>query len=250
MNPWRTLIFVTDFEVPFCWILVAKRFQRLWRNSNLGRAGSLPRIWVPFIEEGLTRYYSRTDQPATSTHSLVWLFLNTFGDFNASDPRDKLLALLDLSMEAQSSKKMELTFKPDYSKTISQVFVDFTRYCLRDRRVHLTLNYFCQGPRRLSPQSAMVQGDKVPNGCLSTREHPSWALWPTDGRYWAASNLCKVQIERGFNYNLASEYPVHYFDSSEDLKMVPMRIVNLLLSSRGIKIGVVKSILKLPIRHI
>lgn len=250
LNPRKTLVFVTDLCMPLCWIIVAERFQRLWRDCYpMGRGGSLPRMWVALIEGGLTRSNTLTNQPGTSTHRLGWLFLNTYRDFNATDPRDKLFALLDLSMEAQGTKKRDLGLEPDYSKTISQVFIDFTRYCLRDMRALSTLNCLCQGPRRLSPQSPMAQGEKVPDGCLATREHPSWALWPTDGRYWAASSLLKVEIDRGVNYNLASEYPIHYFDLSQD-SMVPMRMINFLLSLRGIRIGVVKSILKLPLQHI
>jgi len=52
--------------------------------------------------------------------------LSTFSVFKATDPRDKLYAIIGLSKEGQNLEKYPL-IKPDYRKTVVQTYIDLVR---------------------------------------------------------------------------------------------------------------------------
>ncbi|KAF7542167.1 hypothetical protein G7054_g69 [Neopestalotiopsis clavispora] len=247
--PSRTFLFVTVAHVPWAWIIVADRFRHLWRKIYpTGQNGPLPIIWANLIQQK----FRESEAPSTEPRSLYSLFIDTYEEFNATDLRDKLFALIGLSAEGGGSQRsMHELVQPDYSKSLSQVFIDFTRYCIMNGGGLEVLSLLCGGPRRLFPSSPMLNDPSLPKpeACLDVRSHPSWALWPASGGPWTVSSLTKVQRHTGHNYDLASGFPAHLLDLANDPTCtLPRAITNRILSLAGVKVGLVKSIFNLPIR--
>ncbi|KAE8452941.1 hypothetical protein EG329_012128 [Mollisiaceae sp. DMI_Dod_QoI] len=99
-------------------------------------------------------------------------------DLDASDPRDKLFALLNFAQPSNDS-----ALRPDYEKDVSTVFRDFTRWWISSRQslrilsaVHCSVGRTWQ---RLSPLPAPLQ---------STTK-PSWTLWHDGRSAWGRASL-------------------------------------------------------------
>jgi hypothetical protein len=99
-------------------------------------------------------------------------------DLDASDPRDKLFALLNLAQPSNDS-----VLRPDYEKDVSTIFRDFTRWWISSRQslrilsaVHCSVGRTWQ---RLSP---------LPTPLKSTTR-PSWTLWHDGRSAWGRASL-------------------------------------------------------------
>jgi len=99
-------------------------------------------------------------------------------DLDASDPRDKLFALLNLAQPSSDS-----VLQPDYEKDVSAVYRDFTRRWISSRQslrilsaVHCSVGRTWQG---LSP---------LPKPLQSTTR-PSWTLWHDGRSAWGRASL-------------------------------------------------------------
>lgn len=99
-------------------------------------------------------------------------------DLDASDPRDKLFALLNLTQPSNDS-----VLRPDYEKDVSTIFRNFTRWWIASRQslrilsaVHCSVGRTWQ---RLSPLPTPLQS--------TTR--PSWTLWHDGKSAWGRATL-------------------------------------------------------------
>ncbi|KAK4501894.1 hypothetical protein PRZ48_007703 [Zasmidium cellare] len=261
----RTFVHTAVAQVPWRWLVVANRFRQEWRKlMPTGQKESLPVVWGPLVHErllrakrfpggenGMLRYQKETG----FTWRLYWLFVNTYEYFDATDIRDKIFALLDMSLEAAGPKKMALPgIAPNYSRenTPSVVFRSFTRWCIENTGNLEILSLVCGGPRRVLPTSVTVStvyGGKVPDHHLDARFHPSWAIWPTKPGPFPVSSLTKVQSHRGDEYDLASKQAAAMLDvSSHPLFKIPNGIASRLIALGGQRIGTVKANFQMPIR--
>jgi hypothetical protein len=55
-------------------------------------------------------------------------------DLKASDPRDKLFALLGLGRETWATRQVTPALQPDYDKPVANVMADFTRWWISEHR--------------------------------------------------------------------------------------------------------------------
>lgn len=126
----RTRIHLGDYQMPWSGVIVADRFQRLWRKRMpAGQENSLPAWWSEALQLRLKHEAEvhnsddggRTACDFQSFSSLYLLILNTWDSFEATDARDKIFALLGLSFEATGSRKFALGFAPDYNKPPSEI---------------------------------------------------------------------------------------------------------------------------------
>ncbi|KXT07664.1 hypothetical protein AC578_10172 [Pseudocercospora eumusae] len=261
----RTFVHTTVTQVPWRWLVVANRFRQIWRKlMPTGMKESLPIAWGSLVHErllrakrissggkSLLRYH---DDPGFQW-KLYWLFINTYEEFDATDIRDKIFALLDLSLEAAGPRKMEMPgLAPNYRKenTPSLVFRNFTRWCISNTGHLEILSLLCGGPRRVLPTNVTVSkvyNGKVPDHYLDARFHPSWAIWPAKPGPFPVSSLARVQNHRGDKYDLASKHPAAMLDvSSHPLYNIPNDIAGRLIALGGQLIGTVKSNFQMPIR--
>ncbi|MCJ1450242.1 hypothetical protein MMC28_000571 [Mycoblastus sanguinarius] len=104
-------------------------------------------------------------------------------DLDATDPRDKIFALLTFGEETSDVGNLTAEIRPDYTKSIARVFADFTRWWIATHRslrilsaVHVSLGRTWQ---RLSQQSAFVED----------LDHASWSLWHDGKNFWTRGTL-------------------------------------------------------------
>lgn len=105
-------------------------------------------------------------------------------DLDATDPRDKIFALLPFSNF--SGPNLPDDVKPDYTKSVGQVFADFTRWWILHHSslqilsaVHASVGRTWQ---KLSPREA-----KFPRG--NKNERASWSIWHDGKTNWAQACL-------------------------------------------------------------
>ncbi|KAK5077854.1 hypothetical protein LTR51_000035 [Lithohypha guttulata] len=120
---WSHVLFADLF------ISVAYKFLRLkisgltqpWRDferNERGPAGGSPQR-VPILE----------------------LFEGVCQQFDATDTRDKLFGLLAMGQETHDILALSPLIAPDYRKSVSQVYIDFTKWCIITSRSLAVLGY-------------------------------------------------------------------------------------------------------------
>ncbi|KAF1991947.1 HET-domain-containing protein [Aulographum hederae CBS 113979] len=79
------------------------------------RSGYLPELWLSLAQRGREDPLAITD------------ILFRAREFNATDPRDKIFALLGLGRETRDQPSSHSQLTPNYSKSKTQVYADFTK---------------------------------------------------------------------------------------------------------------------------
>ena len=104
-------------------------------------------------------------------------------DLDATDPRDKIFALLQFGDDTNSPDRLSPEIKPDYEKDVSQVFSDFTRWWIVTYQslrilstVHVSRGRTWQTTTMRKPASRI-------------HDHPSWCLWHDGESDWAKATL-------------------------------------------------------------
>jgi len=92
------------------------------------------------------------------------LFTTVCQNFDASDPRDKLFGLLTMGKETYDIANLDALMVPNYSKPVDQVFVDFTKWCIRQTWSLDALGYATYTSRTLGSASSVA---KIPSWTLS-----------------------------------------------------------------------------------
>jgi hypothetical protein len=262
INAESTWIHVTKASVPWNWVIVADRFRQYWRRIYpTADRGRLPLMWGHLLKHRLLYARKLQSEKKLSVGNsevirvlvpLYTLFTNTYEEFAATDLRDKLFALLDLAVETRPGTPSRQMLAPNYTKTVSQVFSNFTRWCIQSQGNLEVLSLLCGGPRRLhhydvAELSKNLGPISIPY--IDARTHPSWALWPTTGGYWSETSLTKVNDKRTTKFDLASNQELSLYNlASHPFIQLPDELVDRFLSLGGKRIGTIKSILALPIR--
>ena len=129
--------------------------------------------------------------------------------FQATCPQDKLFALLGMGDETHRMSANSELIQVDYKKSVSQVFRDFSRYCIENRGDLEHLNVV---GKTLRCGFAGLGVPIVPQDHpLPPGDHPSWALWHSTKAEWTSElqwdsgppgsivrgddEICKVDID-------------------------------------------------------
>ncbi|KAG4430131.1 hypothetical protein IFR05_014387 [Cadophora sp. M221] len=146
-------------------------------------------------------------------------------DLDASDPRDKLFALLNLAQQSDDSAP-----RPDYEKDVSTVFCDFTRWWMSSQQslrilsaVHCSVGRTWQ---KLSP---------LPKPLEST-PRPSWTLWHDGRSAWGRASL---------GLSPSTEYRASG-DTKPDVALLEQNLDPSTLLLKGIQIGSIERISPFP----
>lgn len=110
----------------------------------------------------------------------------------ASDPRDKLFALLQFGRETHAIAALPPAVRPDYRKPVLRVFADFVRWWIGVHRSLRILSAVHTLPGR-SWQKMDARGcgtgDRPPPLDLAALDHPSWCVWHGGEANWAKGTL-------------------------------------------------------------
>ena len=107
-------------------------------------------------------------------------------DLDATDPRDKVFALLSFAKETSELRQIDPMIRPDYGKSIARVFADLTRWWISINKslrilsaIHLSVGRTWQ---RLSPVQGAIVTQKQSG-------RPSWSLWHDGRSVWTGGTL-------------------------------------------------------------
>ncbi|KAK5950568.1 hypothetical protein OHC33_008511 [Knufia fluminis] len=146
------------------------------------------------------------------------LFENICQGFNATDARDKLFGILSMGKETLDISNLDPLVAPDYFKPVSQVFVDFTKWCIRQYRSLVPLGYATYTLRNTETNAHASGGP------------PSWAINHLPSFATFGEKICETQ-----GHNACGE-------SSIDLELLDdwQKRDPRLLALRGYQLGVVE----------
>lgn len=191
-------------------IFSAATSDEVFHESN---NGSLPTAWR--MLSSISRWHNKTSEPASAkTKCLILLFRATYKSFEATDPRDKLFALLGLAKKKRqiTSSSSHLTIPArlaiDYTKSTSKVFCDLTLWCIEHHRNLDVLS---------------VVGE-------TTGNRSSWALWHRA----KSSKICGNLILTHRHFDVSGE-------RSLDIALLKNTILPM-LTLKGLRVGTVKTI--------
>lgn len=185
---------------------------------------ALAGIWLqlsPFPSLGLNA------QHRGSSAQILTLFLSTL-DLKATDPRDKLFAILSLASSTMANEdKLPEALLPNYKKSVGQVFADFTRWWIcRYKSLEILSMVHCHRSRAWQRMGS-TSNDANP---LPT---PSWVI-PYEGfARWTKATL----VVNNLNFRATG-------DTSPDLELVDFRPKKnpLVINLSGYEVGAVQDI--------
>ncbi|EEU43137.1 uncharacterized protein NECHADRAFT_83581 [Fusarium vanettenii 77-13-4] len=202
-NPWFTRVWVVQEALSAKKALVhCSGEQVLWEellqvNSWLGDPrfrGQSPHImsqaimqpiWKSLKPKGRTTETPITPVDAEDTGKLSGIFDVFFAglDLKATDPRDKLFALLTFADETHVAEDLDDLIRPNYDKPAERVFADFTRWWIREHDSLAILSaVHCHPARTWRRTVGSDYPEMEPN-------RPTWSVSTIGNSRWVQANL-------------------------------------------------------------
>ncbi|KAF4424395.1 Heterokaryon incompatibility protein 6 [Colletotrichum fructicola] len=166
--PWSVILRLAD-----CFIK-AKRITSLFRYSIM-----------PPIFTSLFRLENNVvvDAPRRSGRGILEILVAGH-DLEASDPKDKIFALLQFGRETSELERLPSLIRPDYAKSVARVFADFTRWWIMTHKSLRVLSAVHTNKDRAWQQ--MSSGLPVD---LDSLNRPTWCFWHGGASSWAKATL-------------------------------------------------------------
>ncbi|KAF5004411.1 hypothetical protein FDECE_9087 [Fusarium decemcellulare] len=159
----------------------------------------MPPIWETLRQERIAREGSLVSRslgeqvPFTGGREILDVLLDGM-DLKASDPRDKLYALLPFGKETSIVERLDKAIKPDYNKSPETVFADFTRWWIHQHQSLAILSTIhCDSSRAWRRDATFLEPCGSP-------KHPTWAL-PERG----VTKLARANLENHFNFRATED---------------------------------------------
>ncbi|KAI0453502.1 heterokaryon incompatibility protein-domain-containing protein [Xylaria acuta] len=187
------------------------RHQGGWLPHIKWQAALAP-IWVrlgksspALSQESESQVSPRTETNGSDLPDLVDLkpvgILDIFIDalvMRATDPRDKLFALLPFAYEIsnptkiqENRLKLERLIRPNYSKSTAAVLTDFTRWWIHTHQSLAILSYIHADPARSWRRMISNQRHSTPPASHFGKQpqHPTWSIGTNGRASWARATL-------------------------------------------------------------
>ncbi|KAF4980028.1 hypothetical protein FZEAL_3890 [Fusarium zealandicum] len=173
--PWEELIEVNS------WL---GRTEFKLQNPHITSQTIMAPIWKALKPKGTTNSLASPieAQPTSELSSILDVFLAGL-DLKATDPRDKLFALLTFADETHVSGKLDELIRPNYDKSAQRVFADFTRWWIREHGSLSILSTVHCHPDRTWQRT--LASNKIKN----TSNKPTWAISSEGRSRWARASL-------------------------------------------------------------
>ncbi|KAL6912771.1 hypothetical protein FSST1_010531 [Fusarium sambucinum] len=198
---------------------------------NASQQTSMAAIWKTLKPKGRTIEVPSTPSEAQDTDqlsSILDVFLSGL-DLKATDPRDKLFALLTFADETHDASKLDELIRPNYDKSKQRVFADFTRWLIREHNsVAILSSIHCQ------PTRTWVK--TVGSSAETLASHPTWSVDHQGSSKWTQANLNAC-----FKFKAAA-------DTKPDLELLKTDDP-LILRLSGLRITEIKKISCVPIEY-
>ncbi|RKL25729.1 hypothetical protein BFJ68_g356 [Fusarium oxysporum] len=194
---------------------------------------SMAAIWKTLKPKGKTTEVPTIPietQDTNELSSILEVFLSGL-DLKATDPRDKLFALLTFANETHDTTKLDDLIRPNYDKSKERVFADFTRWWIREHNsVAILSSIHCQPSRTWVKILGPEAQDPVSN-------RPTWSV---DSR--GSSRRTQANLNARFKFKAAGE-------TKPDLDLLKTDDP-LVLRLSGLHITEIKNISHAPIEYI
>ncbi|PQE33433.1 heterokaryon incompatibility protein [Rutstroemia sp. NJR-2017a WRK4] len=164
----------------------------MWLNSTdyrfqetfLPTHPMMPSIWTTLrTQQSNLASLDPRDSPQKGDHHLGILDVFLDGlELKATDPRDKLFALLPFGRETCIADELPLAIRPSYSKSSKRVLADFTKWWISTNKSLAILSYTHGQPGR-----AWVRLHDEPFGPQKSK--PTWAIGSDGKPSWAKTTL-------------------------------------------------------------
>ncbi|KAK7962398.1 uncharacterized protein PG986_003223 [Apiospora aurea] len=230
-----------DILVFFCTAVKNSRSYAGALSGNLDLRDRLPPfLWTKLL--AAQRGQQKEGETPSPPHLPLLDILARSRAFAATDPRDKIFALLSFGQETFDIEALPPRLKPDYAKSSSDVWKDVTRQWIVDHQsldilgirheevdknnqiAQKTVYVSAQNQPQLSNAQSRFVIEKPPS------EHPSWALWHAEHPVSAKTAL----------FRLEQTLPVCQIPI--DIKILDQPADSSTLSLRGIYIEHIKSV--------
>lgn len=151
-------------------------------------------------------------------------------DLDATDPRDKIFALLPIWKDTGSGPLPD-AIRPDYSKETSQVFADFTVWWIQTYQSLRILSTIHGALGRTWQRMTTDLTPELPD------DRPSWSMWHTGRSVWLTQGT--LAYNDGCRYTASGSVV-------DELGLLKTRPVNNVLQLQGIQIGCIEDIQPYP----
>ena len=189
------------------------------------KANSSHKALMPTIYEYLFTSIDATD----NTEAGILEVLVKGLDLDATDPRDKVFAMLQFGAETRHQNSLALDLVPDYHKSTSEVFSSFTKWWIVKH----------QSLRILSAIQALEGRTWHENFWGKTwklgAQQPTWSWWHRGRSNWAIGIL-----------GLSVECPYRATaDTKPDINII-MKSPGSILPLTGIRVGIIEKLMPYP----
>jgi hypothetical protein len=234
-KPKNVVVLCGTVEAP--WEAILHANYSICVNQPFPDTGIMPAVWSQLFQ-----MQRRIDHPAaaeisTERMDILTIFISSL-DMEASDPRDKLFALLVFGEETYRVSELPNLIRPDYTKTELQVFSDFTRWWIENNRSLRILSVAHTQPGRTWIDMDGFDSSKHDAYDFSCR--PSWVIWHHGLSEWSHGSLA---IHKEHNYNASGGRMI-------DIKVLQSSSSDSTLSLMGLRLGIISSISHCTFRHI
>jgi hypothetical protein len=145
--------------------------------ANLRMRTSMPSVWKTLVHDQRTL----GEAPALT---ILQVFLAAL-DMKATDPRDKLFALLPFGRETGQVRDIPPALRPDYSKPLARVLADFTRWWIAEYRSLDILSLIHRQPARAWRRTLCDEDSLV----TAPVAQPTWAVGIDGYSQWSKMTL-------------------------------------------------------------
>lgn len=132
--------------------------------------------------QGLIQPWQQFERSSQSSNfqrvPILRLFEGVLQEFEATDTRDKLFGLLAMGKETYDIRNLPGLIAPNYNKSVSQVFIDFTKWCILSSGTLDVLGYVTFADRSQNNANWQV---------------PSWSLSPLSAFRSHGEKLAEIE---------------------------------------------------------
>ncbi|KAI4869999.1 HET-domain-containing protein [Hypoxylon rubiginosum] len=232
----RVTVMCGSAELPWTAILRAGQCLRSYNGSSYNAL--IPAIWMVLFkhqESSGDLAQDRITFVPQPRLDILTVLINAL-EMRATDARDKIFALLTFGEETHQVAELPDPIKPDYSKSVQNVYVDFTRWWIQHYHSLGILSAVHTLTGRTWLDGSKCQGFGAGN--TETLDVPSWSFWSDGHSQWRRATLGIG--DRG-TYNASGDIKVNIGTLGLTMPLRPH-----VLALKGVRIGVLRSTIYYP----
>lgn len=217
-------------EDTLIWPMVL-RVNKCIRLSDL-KMNSSHKALMPPIYEDLFDYRVATGSTWSTEAGILEVLVKGL-DLDATDPRDKIFAMLQFGRETQDLTSLPPELMPDYHKPTAEVFSSFTKWWIVERRSLRILSAIQALEGRTWQETSWGRTSR------RAAEQPTWSWWHRGHSNWAIGIL---GLSTDSPYRAAA-------DTTPDINMIMKCRESSILSLTGIRVGTIERVMPYPYYH-